>query len=224
MADINHPVDLTAFITTITGNPHDDPENWGLGCYDSLKKHIKRHYSDLQEDVCFYCKIEVNYGGYLEPIEHIVPKVDKPNWMFEPRNLALSCNPCNTKKNAKNTLTDTGLASVNYPSHRDDFLIFHPHFDNWATHFEVFYEFFLIPKTTKGRATFEVCRLYRIDLPLNRAKRKDLQGEPFRTRVIEKILSDPSASTEIKKQCKEISIEIIRRAKNRKAIREANKK
>lgn len=218
MADINNPVDLADYADTIANNPHNDGDNWSLGCYDGLKKHVKKHYADLQEDTCVYCKIDVNYGGYGEPIEHIVPKSDRPQWMFEPRNLALSCYPCNTKKNADNTLSATGLASVNYPNNPNGFSIYHPHFDTWTTHIEIYYEFFLKPRTDKGRETFEVCELYRFDLPLNKAKRKDLQGEPLRIQVIEKVLSDPDATTEIKDQCKRISKEIIRRDKNRRAI------
>lgn len=218
MADINNPVDLSAYTDTIANNPHDDGTNWGLGCYDGLKKHVKRHYTDLQEDICFYCKIDINYGGYLEPIEHIVPKSDKPQWMFEPKNLAISCNPCNTKKNADNTLSATGRACMNYPTQANDFSIYHPHFDTWTVHFEEFHQFFIKPKTPKGRETFEVCQLYRIDLPLNKAKQKDLKGEPFRVRIIEKVLTDPSISDEVKEQCGNIVKEIIRRAKNRKAI------
>ncbi len=218
MADINNPVDLAAYADTITNNPHSEGENWSLGCYGGLKNHVKRHYADLQEDICVYCRIDVNYGGYGEPIEHIVPKSDKPEWMFEPRNLALSCYPCNTKKKADNTLSATGLASVNYPISSDDFTIYHPHFDTWTAHIDVYYEFFLKPKTDKGRETFEVCQLYRLDLPINKAKRKDLVSEPLRIQVIEKVLNDPSATTEIKDQCIRITKEIIRRDKNRRAI------
>ena len=82
----------------------------------------------------------------------------------------------------------------------------------------LFYEFFLIPKTPKGIETFKICHLYRMELPLNKAKRKDLQGEPFRIQVIEKLLSDPSASPKIIDQCVKIGKEIVRRGKNRMAI------
>lgn len=224
MADIDYPVNLAEYEATILANPHSDGDNWGLPCYAGLKKKVKEHYADLQEDKCIYCRIDVNYGGYGEPIEHIVPKADRPQWMFVPKNLALSCYPCNTKKNAKNTLAVSGLTSIDYPENSNDFLIYHPHFDEWTTHFLEFHEFFLLPRTQKGQETFEVCQLYRLDLPLNKAKKKDLQGEDFRIRVIEKALSDPSVSGKVKDQCKQISKEIIRRARNRKLILESGGK
>ena len=218
MADIDNPVDLSDYADIIAKNPHNDGKNWDLSCYDGLKKHVKRHYTDLQDDICFYCKIDINYAGYLEPIEHIVPKSDKPEWMFEPKNLAISCNICNTKKNADNTLSATGRKCINYPTKTNGFLIYHPHFDTWSTHFEEFHQFFLKAKTDKGRETFKVCELYRLDLPLNKAKKKNLKGEPFKIRIIQKVLMDPSITDEIKEQCSEIVKEIIRRAENKRAI------
>ncbi len=98
MPDISPPINLAQYAELISINPHDNGEDWSLGCYANLKASIKEHYSILQEDVCFYCKINLRHAGYSEPTEHIVPKSDKPQWMFEPRNLALSCIPCNTKK------------------------------------------------------------------------------------------------------------------------------
>lgn len=218
MADIDNPVDLSAYKDIIENNSHDKGEDWDLGCYSGLKEHVKIHYTDLQDDICFYCKIGFNYGGYLEPIEHIVPKSARPEWMFEPKNLAISCGPCNTKKHAKNTLSPKGRDCVNYPTHSDDFLIYHPHFDTWSTHFEEFHQFFIRPKTEKGRETFEVCKLYRFDLPLNKAKQKNLKGEPFNLQIVEKVLTDPSINEELKEQCNKIVSEIIRRDKSKRVF------
>jgi uncharacterized protein (TIGR02646 family) len=218
MPDINPPVNLDDYAEIIDNNPHEDGENWGLPCYNRLKAFVKEHYSILQEDVCFYCKINLRHGGYGEPIEHIVPKSDKPQWMFKPRNLALSCFPCNTKKNADNTLSLAGLGSINYPDTTDGFAIYHPHYDNWVDHMEQFYEFFLKPISDKGRETFKVCELYRLNLPLDKAKQKSWKEEPFRTKIIEQVLIDPTTSEELLKQCKRISKEIIRRGKIKKEI------
>lgn len=218
MADINHPVNLDQFADTIANNPHDEGGNWSLGCYSALKAHVKEHYSIIQNDVCCYCKINLRHGGYGEPIEHVVPKSDRPQWMFIPKNLALSCYPCNTKKNADNTLSATSITSVDYPSVHTGFSIYHPHFDNWNEHIQVFHEYFLLPTSDKGRETFTVCELFRLNLPLDKAKQKNWEEEPFRTRIIEQILLDNSASSELIEQCKEISKEIIRRAKRKREI------
>lgn len=218
MPDINNPVNIDDYQDIIDSNPHSASKDWSLHCYKGMKEHIKEHYSVLQDDICFYCKINLRFGGYGEPIEHIVPKDDKPEWMFEPKNLALSCYACNTKKNAENTLSSTSITSTSYPNNKNDFLIYHPHFDVWEENFDVFYEYFLIPKSDKGRETFRICKLYRFNLPLDKAKQKNWKEEPFKTKVIEKVLFDTNSSKEIKEQCLRISKEIIRRAKLKREI------
>jgi hypothetical protein len=218
MADINHPVDLAIFVTTIASNPNTESKHWNLPCYTKLKAHVREHYSVIQDDICCYCKINLRHGGYGEPIEHIVPKADRPQWMFECRNLALSCYPCNTKKNADNTLSITGLTAIDYPNNSLGFSIYHPHFDTWTDHIEVFREYFLRPISPRGIETFEVCELFRFNLPLDKAKQRNWEEEPFRSRIIENVLLDSSASQEIKNQCQDISIEIINRARLKKQI------
>lgn len=222
MPEIYPPVDLAAYVNTIANNPQNAGTAWNLSAYNAVKAHIKNHYSILQSDICCYCRAFLRHGGYGEPIEHIVPKDDKPKWMFVPQNLALSCYPCNTKKNADNTLSAAGQASVNYPTTEAGFIIYHPHYNNWDTHFEVFHLYFLKPKTQKGRATFRVCELYRLSLPLDKAKMRGIEEETIRAKVLTKIFNDPDAPTNIKQQATEISIEIIRRAIEKKAILDGN--
>lgn len=218
MPDIDIPVDIVLYAHVIASNPQTTSSDWSLPCYKDLKDYIKEYYSIIQEDICCYCKINLRHGGYGEPIEHIVPKDDRPQWMFEPKNLALSCYPCNTKKNADNTLSKSGKVSVTYPSTTNAFSIYHPHFDVWDQHFEVFRKYFLKPTSKKGKETFDVCELYRINLPLDRAKLKGIKEENFRIRVISLVLIDPTLSTKIIKQCTDISREIIYRAKVRKGV------
>lgn len=222
MPDIKIPVNLSNFAAIIENNPQDKNDDWNLSPYNKVKLHIKDHYSILQEDICFYCKINLRHGGYGEPIEHIVPRKDRPKWMFEPKNLALSCYTCNTKKKADNTLSISERNSKTYPINSSGFIIYHPHFDIWKSHFEVFNKYFIKPKSRKGRETFKVCELYRFNLPLDKAKQKGLNEEPFKTRILSKVLNDPNSSQKLIQQCNEISSEIIRRAKKRFEILNSN--
>jgi len=222
MPEIQPPVDITAYANTIANNPQNVGTDWNLPIYNNLKAFIKNHYSIIQSDICCYCKAYLRHGGYGEPLEHIVPKDDKPRWMFVPKNLALSCYSCNTKKSANNTLSVAGNASVNYPNTEAGFTIYHPHFNSWDTHFEVFHLYFLKPRTTKGRETFRVCELYRFSLPLDKAKMKGIAEETIRAKVLTKIFNDPDATTAVIKQGNEIAKEIIRRAKEKKAILDGN--
>lgn len=170
MAEINYPVDLATYTAVLKNNPCSKNTDWELNCYLNVKAHIRNHYSIIQEDKCCYCKISLRHGAYAEPIEHIVPRADVPEWMFTPKNLALSCSPCNTKKKAKNTLTPIAVGRKKYPKRENGFLIFHPHFNRWDQHFVEFRKYFILPKSQKGRETCRVCDLYRLNLPLDKAK------------------------------------------------------
>lgn len=218
MADIDNPVDLTLHYDELANNPQDESEDWNLPCYNEVKAFIKQYYSIIQEDFCIYCRIALRFGGYGEPIEHIVPKKDRPHWMFEPRNLALSCYPCNTKKNADNTLSAGGLALLTYPVTSDGFSIYHPHFDIWTHHFSIFHQYFILPVTAKGRETFAICELYRMNLPLDKAKQRGFMEEDFQSAIISQALLDPLISAEIREQCQQISNEIIFRDRVRRGV------
>jgi uncharacterized protein (TIGR02646 family) len=212
MGDIIAPFDLTNYVDIINANPNTESKHWNLPCYTELKANIKEHYSLIQNDKCCYCKMRLRFAAYGEPIEHVVPKSDRPQWMFVPKNLALSCYTCNTKKNADNTLSLSGRTNIDYPTDTNAFLIYHPHFDVWADHIEEYHEYFLKPISDKGRETFIVCELYRINLPLDKAIQKNWEEEPFRIKIIENVLLDFSIDEGTKIQCQNIAAEIIRRA------------
>lgn len=158
--------------------------SWSNSSYNKIKIYIKKHYSIFQDNKCAYCRLPINFGGYGEPIEHIVPKSHKNFWMFHPRNLCLSCYGCNTKKSNKNILVNGYLkyskAYKNYPLNSKDFLIVHPHFDNYAKHIK-FDGIICVPNNTsiKGMNTIDVCKLNRLDLLhkrvlLNRFSKKNI--------------------------------------------------
>lgn len=147
--------------------------SWSASTYSSLKKAIKFHYSVVQDDVCPYCREEIRYGGYGEPIEHIYPKSDEPNWMFEPQNLCLSCYGCNSKKHDKITTIDDFVKDnkKKYPNRSANFRIIHPHFDTYSAHIDSKY-MFVRPRlnSEKGKETIRICQLNRMDLLMKRAK------------------------------------------------------
>lgn len=143
--------------------------SWSNSTYDKIKKEIKKHHSIFQDNKCAYCRLPINFGGYGEPIEHIVPKSHKVFWMFHPKNLCLSCYGCNTKKSDKEVLNNTHKAYSGaykmYPKNGNDFVIAHPHYDNYSKHIEI-KGIICVPKndSSKGAKTIEVCKLNRLDL------------------------------------------------------------
>lgn len=62
--------------------------------------------------------------------------------------------------------------AVAYPTDSKDFLIVNPFLDKYSDHIELKDGIIYIGKTKKGRFTIDTCKLFRIDLALERAKKK----------------------------------------------------
>lgn len=126
-----------------------------------VKKHIKEHYLNAQDYTCSYCKqrIEVGHNAIWD-IEHIIPKDKYPNFIFEPMNLCVVCKDCNLEKRNKDVLTNTSRKT--FPIKSEDYLIIHPHFDDYRNHMKILNSsLFFIPLDRKGKETIETCGLLR---------------------------------------------------------------
>lgn len=155
----------------ITTDPPMNDKDWTKTCYNVIKQRIKGELLIHQFDRCAYCRKELEAAGKYEPLEHIVPKTDKPTWMLMPKNLALCCDRCNNLKNADKILAPTFEAETILPELSEAYLIFHPHFDSWEDHFEFEEDIFIVAKTDdKGKQTINSCQLYRFNVIINRAK------------------------------------------------------
>lgn len=131
------------------------------GELSGLKERIKSHYLLAQNYTCPYCqqKIEVKHKAAWDA-EHIIPKDSNPRFMFEAENLCVSCKDCNLSKLNQNVLVNEHRKT--FPNHTDDYLISHPHFDNYETDIKIIaLAAFYLPKTVKGRKTVEICGLLR---------------------------------------------------------------
>lgn len=145
--------------------------DWSKDSYNVIKQRIKGELLLHQFDRCAYCRKELEAAGKYEPLEHIVPKTEKPTWMLIPKNLALCCDRCNNLKNDNKILAPTFEADTILPEISEAYLIFHPHFDNWGDHFEFEEDIFIVAKTDdKGKQTIKSCQLYRFNVIINRAK------------------------------------------------------
>ncbi|MCS0024059.1 HNH endonuclease [Vibrio antiquarius] len=141
--------------------PDFDHENWSDEDLEPIKETVKKHYHSIQNTVCPYCRQKLNskHGRYWD-IEHIIPRSHQPNFMFEPLNLCLSCVDCNKEKSDKKVTTSN--AKNNYPKKPSQYLIVHPHFDNYDDYLiAVKPGLFYYPLESKGRKTIEVCGLNR---------------------------------------------------------------
>ena len=140
---------------------------WGAtagGDMEDVKKFIKDHYKVAQDYKCSYCqqRIEVNHNGAWDA-EHIIPKDSHPQFMFEPRNLCISCKDCNLIKLNKPVLKNKTRST--FADSPDDYLICHPHFHEYSQHINIIQEAgFYLPRTPVGVMLVEVCGLLRFVL------------------------------------------------------------
>lgn len=133
------------------------------GKYQEYKAALKQKHYFGQTRRCAYCRARLRTDAYWEDLDHIVAQSEKGNWVFYPKNLIVTCEPCNRLKNANPTLKNPYARY--FPLHSGGFNIFNPHFDNWSDHFEIEKGIFLKGKPgTKGPATYTHCHLYRHDV------------------------------------------------------------
>ncbi|HDC4438589.1 MULTISPECIES: HNH endonuclease [Klebsiella pneumoniae complex] len=141
---------------------------WGSGSNEikRIRSELRDHYRPLQEGCCSYCRIDnPQKHGLSWDVDHIAPQEDYPQFLFEPRNLSLSCKDCNTFKNAGPVLnSSSGDFSVNYPENGSSFYIIHPHFDEYSQHMGLVRlgdSYIYTPLSNKGQETFKKCKLSR---------------------------------------------------------------
>lgn len=126
----------------------------------AIKKEIKDHYLLAQDYACAYCKqrIEVKHNGMWDT-EHIINKDEYPDFMFEPRNLCVSCKDCNTIKGKKSVIR---RKRKTYPRLARHYTFCHPHYHDYYQHVRVIKEaMFYLPITDEGREMIEICGLLR---------------------------------------------------------------
>lgn len=169
LAPVNYVDAIKIKVDSFNALPRSEQSGsyWGAtesGDMSDVKKFIKDHYKAAQDYRCPYCyqKIVVEHNGSWDA-EHIIPKDMYPQFMFEPRNLCVSCRDCNLIKLNKNVLRNKDR--VTFPVDPDDYIMPHPHFHVYAEHVKIIKEAgFYLPITDKGRMLIEMCGLLRFVL------------------------------------------------------------
>ncbi|GAA3918312.1 hypothetical protein [Litoribacillus peritrichatus] len=134
--------------------------SWGDDKFSILRKQIKDHYLVEQNYTCCFCRQRIVVkSNRAWDAEHIISKSTHPDFMFEPRNLCISCPDCNNEKSDKQVLDRDNR--VRFPENSRAYKIVHPHFDKYEEHLNVIVEGKLYKwKTPKGRNTI---RIYGLD-------------------------------------------------------------
>lgn len=188
---------------------------------EALKKYIKFHLSVVQDNTCAYCREEVNFNGYGEPIEHIVPKSLKKNWMYHPKNLCLACYGCNTIKLDKDTLqggyTSHGNKYADIPLRSTNYIIVHPYFDKHSEYIDSSGIMFKgVVGSRKGANTIAMCELNRLDLLYKRAKRN--KKVKNMSDLVMRVIKDPNSGKKEIKAAQDFIDQLIERQKYMKRL------
>ncbi len=149
------------FIKNKLSEKNFNHKSWSDVDLNIIKESIKRHYHSVQGGVCPYCKRQLNstHGRHWD-IEHIIPRSQTPSFMFEPKNLCMSCVDCNSEKSDKKVTNS--IAKKTYPIKSTQYSIIHPHLDCYEDYLLVIEAgLFYYPLKPKGRKTVEVCGLNR---------------------------------------------------------------
>lgn len=152
-------------------SPHgNNADDWEKTCLSEYKLRAREYYRKKQNRRCAYCRTIVRTSQASPEIEHIVPKSDKPDWMYEPFNQCVSCKMCNTKKSTRNVLSNKNVTIL--PRKSADYLLVHPHIDSYSQHINIIDGILYEGLTDKGRDTIKICELDRYELAVDRAEDK----------------------------------------------------
>jgi len=148
-------------------SPFDDEEK---ELVKNFKTTLKRHlYASAQGRFCCFCGTKLQSHDATKDLEHIIAKDGKENVVFALKNIALSCKDCNVSKGKKNVTVRALEGTTDDPDDAltlsEDYLIVHPHHDEWQKHFYID-RFGRVTAydasfSKKGSTTLRICGIHR---------------------------------------------------------------
>lgn len=178
-----------AIVHAFEALPFDDKKSsyWSEDETKVVRHAIKDHYITEQDFRCCYCRCRVLSRNKADwQGDHVIARDTHAQFMFEPRNLAISCRGCNGAKSNKNVLKNPKRKT--FPVKASDYLIVHPHFDDYDEHIRWFGQVCAPRKSTKGANTIVVCGLMRfaaeyagLDTDVNDRRFDELVGKLITT-------------------------------------------
>lgn len=183
---INHPYELTGEDRQSIDEASPgvkDKDHWEKNCLKDFKRRFRRDMLPKQNYRCAYCRLELHPNEVTPEIEHIVPKNLKPDWMYEPFNLCISCKLCNTKKgHVKKTLVDESVDVL--PRDSASYKMIHPHLDRYSENIEFVGDVLYRGISDKGKYTISLCELNRYEVAAARAMELIKQSVIDETKII----------------------------------------
>lgn len=133
--------------------------------FKDFKSAVKSHFFFHQGRKCCYCCIELSFDHATFTLDHVIARSTGVQFILAVANMGVSCKPCNTKKTDQPALVSSIDVSVltEVPLKSVDYIIVHPQLDDWDENFEFDGFRRILAKTAKGRLTFAVCGIERIN-------------------------------------------------------------
>lgn len=148
----------------------NDKDDWAKPELDGMKERLREYLREQQNGRCAYCRLKLHENVATSEIEHIVPKSKKPQWMYEPFNLCLSCKLCNSIKGYRKKILENRADSAStLPRSSSDYKWIHPYLDIYSEHIELVDGVLYRGKTKKGKYTIWLCGLDRYQVAAERA-------------------------------------------------------
>ncbi|MCX2454164.1 hypothetical protein OQX61_23035 [Pedobacter sp. PLR] len=111
---------------------------WENVLLTNVKRKIKTHYLGVTTEQCCYCKRDMRDEFMMViDIEHVLPKSQFPDYMFELFNLSVSCKRCNMliKGDSTEFLFDRATVSLQ-PRDTEQYRLIHPNLDDYFENIE----------------------------------------------------------------------------------------
>jgi len=167
---------------------------WGDEKYSRVRKTIKDHYLKEQDYTCFFCKQRIVVkNNRAWDAEHLISKSSHPVFMFEPKNLCISCPDCNNEKNDKRVLDREDR--VRFPTLSKAYKIVHPHFDNYEDHLKVIVPGELYQYRHNSKKGLFTYRTYGLDRFMEDAGRAKGIDPKFRDLLISVLISTKNSES-----------------------------
>ncbi|MFV1885250.1 MAG: HNH endonuclease [Balneola sp.] len=149
--------------------PVNKAKDWKKPEFKPIRDRIREFYRNIQNDTCCYCRLPINKGSDQIEIEHIIDKNKRLDFIFEGRNLVVSCHKCNFTKSKKPVMALCPPINQ-YPQDGSTFNILQGHYDDYFEHIEFLEDSIYHALTTKGEFTIQICGLDRVGLAEQREK------------------------------------------------------
>ena len=167
----------------LNNTPITEAKQWKNKIYKPLKDRFRNYYYEKQNGRCAYCRLLINRGTGNVEIEHIIDKNRRLDFVFESKNLVVSCHNCNFSKKTSKVMHNCPPEN-DYPTNSDNFKIIHGHYDKYSHHIKFIEKSIYQAITDEGEFTIDKCSLDRIGLAEQRETVNMYENDPLIADVI----------------------------------------